>query len=162
MSRETPRKLIASNKRARHEYEILKTYEAGLVLLGTEVKSLRLGQASLVDAFAQERDGELHLYGLHIAEYGIHGFAAHGPRRIRKLLLHRAEIDRILDKIREPGLSLIPLALYFDNGWAKVELGIGRGLRAYDKRQVLAQRDADREIARALGRHLKGRRTAGR
>jgi SsrA-binding protein len=159
--RETPRRLVASNKKARHEYAILKTYEAGLVLLGTEVKSLRLGHASLAEAFAQERDGELHLYGLHIAEYGLHGWSTHGPRRIRKLLLHRSEINRILDKIREPGITLVPLALYFDNGWAKVELGIARGLREYDKRQVLAQRDADREISRALGRHLKGR-TAGR
>ncbi|MDG4825798.1 SsrA-binding protein SmpB [Asanoa sp. WMMD1127] len=159
--RETPRRMIATNKRARHEYEILKTYEAGLVLLGTEVKSLRLGHASLAEAFAQERDGELLLYGLHIAEYGLAGWSPHGPRRTRKLLLHRVEIDRILAKIREPGLTLVPLALYFDNGWAKVELGIGRGRRSFDKRQVLAERDANREIAREFGRRLKGR-PAGR
>ena len=152
MSRDTPRKLIASNKRARHEYEILKTYEAGLVLLGTEVKSLRLGQASLVDAFAQERDGELHLYGLHIAEYGIHGFAAHGPRRIRKLLLHRAEIDRILDKIREPGLSLIPLALYFKGSVVKVELGLVTNKKQHDKRQASKEADDKREMDRAVKR----------
>jgi len=158
MTEEKPRRVIASNKRARHEYEILKTYEAGLVLLGTEVKSLRLGHASLVDAFAQERDGELLLYGLHIAEYGFGGWTNHAPRRTRKLLLHRVEIDRILDRIREPGLTLVPLSLYFDNGWAKVELGIGRGRRSFDKRQVLAERDANREIARQLGRHLKGMR----
>lgn len=158
MTKEKPRRAIASNKKARHEYEILKTYEAGLVLLGTEVKSLRLGHASLVDAFAQERDGELLLYGLHIAEYGFGGWTNHAPRRTRKLLLHRVEIDRILDRIREPGLTLVPLSLYFDNGWAKVELGIGRGRRSFDKRQVLAERDANREIARQLGRHLKGMR----
>ena len=158
MTEEKPRRVIASNKRARHEYEILKTYEAGLVLLGTEVKSLRLGHASLVDAFAQERDGELLLYGLHIAEYGFGGWTNHAPRRTRKLLLHRVEIDRILDRVREPGLTLVPLSLYFDNGWAKVELGIGRGRRSFDKRQVLAERDANREIARQLGRHLKGMR----
>ncbi|WP_203699858.1 SsrA-binding protein SmpB [Asanoa iriomotensis] len=161
MSRQTPRKLITSNKRARHEYEILKTYEAGLVLRGTEVKALRLGRASLTGAFAQELDGELHLYGLHIAEYAMRGWSDHGPRRTRKLLLHRAEINRILDKIREPGITLVPLALYFENGWAKVELGIARGLREYDKRHAIAERDANREIARAMGRHLKGR-TAGR
>ncbi|WP_203718991.1 SsrA-binding protein SmpB [Asanoa siamensis] len=159
--RETPRRMIATNKRARHEYEILKTYEAGLVLRGTEVKALRLGRASLVGAFAQELEGELHLYGLHIAEYAVRGWSDHGPRRTRKLLLHRAEINRILAKIREPGVTLVPLALYFENGWAKVELGIARGLREYDKRQVLAARDANREIAREVGRRLKGRR-AGR
>jgi SsrA-binding protein len=149
-------KVIASNKKARHDYAIVKTYEAGIVLAGTEVKSLRLGRVSLVDAFAQEHDGELMLYGLHIAEYGFGSWTNHQPRRTRKLLLRRVEIDRILDKVREGGLTVIPLSMYFAGGWAKVEIGLARGLRSYDKRQILAKRDADREIAREMGRHLKG------
>ncbi|MFI5486014.1 SsrA-binding protein SmpB [Micromonospora echinaurantiaca] len=155
------RTLIASNKRARHDYTVLKTYEAGIVLAGTEVKSLREGRASLVDAFAQERDGELMLYGLHIAEYGFGSWTNHAPRRTRKLLLHRVEIDRIREKVREGGLTLVPLSMYFANGWAKVELALAKGRRSYDKRQALAERDANREIARELGRHLKGRTRRG-
>lgn len=130
------------------------------MLAGTEVKSLRAGRASLVDAFAQERDGEIMLYGLHIAEYGFGTWTNHAPRRTRKLLLHRSEIARILEKLREGGLTLVPLSMYFENGWAKVELALARGRRSYDKRQALAERDANREIARELGRHLKGRRHA--
>jgi SsrA-binding protein len=148
--------VIASNKKARHDYAILKTYEAGIVLAGTEVKSLREGRVSLVDAFAQEHDGEIMLYGLHIAEYGYGSWTNHQPRRTRKLLLRRVEIDRIAEKVRDGGLTLVPLSMYFSNGWAKVELGLARGLRSYDKRQILAARDAGREIARELGRHLKG------
>ncbi|MFE9955507.1 SsrA-binding protein SmpB [Micromonospora sp. NPDC005299] len=160
MTRETGRKLVASNKKARHDYTILKTYEAGIVLAGTEVKSLREGRASLVDAFAQERDGEIMLYGLHIAEYGFGTWTNHQPRRTRKLLLNRVEIARILEKLRDSGVTLVPLSMYFSNGWAKVELGLARGRRSYDKRQALAERDANREIARELGRRLKGRRPA--
>jgi SsrA-binding protein len=160
--RETGRKLVATNKKARHDYAILKTYEAGLALLGTEVKSLRAGRVSLVDAFAQEHDGELLLYGLHIAEYGFGTWTNHAPRRTRKLLLRRVEIARIITKVREDGVTLVPLSIYFSNGWAKVELGLARGLRSYDKRQVLAERDAKREIARQFGRHLKGRRDGSR
>lgn len=159
MKADQDRKVIASNKKARHDYAILKTYEAGLVLAGTEVKSLREGRVSLVDAFAQEHDGELLLYGLHIAEYGYGTWTNHAPRRTRKLLLHRIEIARILDKLCDGnGLTLVPLSMYFAGGWAKVELGLARGLKSYDKRQVLAERDAKREIARQLGRHLKGRK----
>ncbi len=158
MPRDEGRKVIASNSKARHDYAVLKTYEAGLVLAGTEVKALRDGHASLVDAFAQEHEGELLLYNLHIAEYGFGSWTNHVPRRTRKLLLHRIEIDRILDKLRDGnGLTLVPLSLYFAGGWAKVELGLARGLRSYDKRQVLAARDAQREIAREMGRRLKGR-----
>ncbi|MFD2764954.1 SsrA-binding protein SmpB [Micromonospora eburnea] len=157
MARENGRKLVASNKKARHDYTILKTYEAGIVLAGTEVKSLREGRVSLVDAFAQERDGEIMLYGLHIAEYGYGTWTNHAPRRTRKLLLHRVEIARILEKLRESGLTLVPLSMYFSNGWAKVELGLAKGKKSYDKRQALAERDANREIARELGRRLKGR-----
>ena len=158
MSRETGRKLIASNKKARHDYAVLKTYEAGIVLAGTEVKSLREGRASLVDAFAQEHDGEIMLYGLHIAEYGFGSWTNHAPRRTRKLLLHKSEIVKILTQLRDGnGLTLVPLSLYFNEGWAKIELGLARGLKSYDKRQVLAARDAQREIAREMGRRLKGR-----
>src|SRR3954451_18733308 len=158
MARETGTTLIASNKKARHDYAILKTYEAGIVLAGTEVKSLREGRASLVDAFAQEYQGEIMLYGLHIAEYGYGSWTNHAPRRTRKLLLHKSEIDRILDKLRDgAGLTLVPLSIYFSNGWAKVELGLARGLRSYDKRQIMAERDAQKEIAREMGRRLKGR-----
>jgi SsrA-binding protein len=159
VARETGRKVIATNKKARHDYTVLKTYEAGLVLAGTEVKSLREGRVSLVDAFAQERDGELLLYGLHIAEYGYGTWTNHAPRRTRKLLLNKIEIARILDKLREAGggYTLVPLSMYFSNGWAKVELGLARGKKSYDKRQALAERDAKKEIARELGRRLKGR-----
>jgi len=156
--RETGRKVIASNRKARHDYAVLRTYEAGLVLAGTEVKSLRAGYASIVDAFAQEHEGEIMLYNLHIAEYGFGSWTNHAPRRTRKLLLHRVEIARILDKLREPGIALVPLSLYFNDGWAKVELALAKGKREYDKRQAIAERDANKEIARALGRHLKGRR----
>jgi SsrA-binding protein len=156
--KETGRKLIASNKKARHDYAILRTYEAGIVLAGTEVKSLREGRASLVDAFAQEHEGEIMLYGLHIAEYGYGSWTNHAPRRTRKLLLHKAEITKILTQLRDGnGLTLVPLSMYFNEGWAKVEIGLARGLKSYDKRQVLAARDAQKEIAREMGRRLKGR-----
>jgi SsrA-binding protein len=155
-SRQAGRKLVASNKKARHDYAILKTYEAGIKLVGTEVKSVREGRVSLVDAFAQEHEGELMLYGLHIAEYRFGTWTNHQPRRTRKLLLHRVEIDRIIEKVREGGLTLVPLSMYFENGWAKVELALARGKRSWDKRQTLAERDANREISREMSRHLKG------
>jgi SsrA-binding protein len=154
--REKGRKLIASNRKARHDYAILDTYEAGLALTGTEVKSLRAGRASLVDAFAQEKDGEIYLYGMHIPEYAQGTWTNHEPRRARKLLLNRLEIIRLIGKLQESGLTLVPLSVYFSDGWAKVELALARGKRAYDKRQDLAKRDADREITRALGRRSKG------
>lgn len=156
MPRAEQRTVVATNRKAHHDYTVLRTYEAGIVLVGTEVKSLRAGRVSLVDAFAQERDGELLLYGLHIAEYGYGTWTNHQPRRTRKLLLRRVEIDRILDRLREGGATLVPMSMYFANGWAKVELALAKGRRSYDKRQVLARRDADREIARELGRRLKG------
>jgi len=154
--REQGRKLIASNKKARHNYAILDTYEAGIALTGTEVKSLRMGRASLVDAFAQEKDGELFLYGLHIAEYAMGTWTNHAPRRTRKLLLKKAEIAKLLLKTHEGGLTLVPLSMYFNDGWAKVELALAKGKKSYDKRQDLAERDANREITRALGRRSKG------
>ena len=156
MPREKGRKVIASNRKARHDYSILDVYEAGIALTGTEVKSLRAGRASLVDAFAQEKDGEIYLYGMHIPEYAQGTWTNHEPRRTRKLLLHRAEIERLIGKTKESGLTLVPLSLYFSDGWAKVELALARGKRSYDKRQDLAQRDANREISRAVGRRAKG------
>ncbi len=158
MPREKGRKVVASNRKARHDYTILDTYEAGLSLTGTEVKSLRLGRASLVDAFAQEKDGEIYLYGMHIPEYTQGSWTNHEPRRTRKLLLKRLEITRLIGKLQETGLTLVPLSLYFADGWAKVELGLARGKKSYDKRQDLAKRDAEREISRVMGRRSKGMR----
>jgi SsrA-binding protein len=154
--REKGRKLVASNRKARHDYAILDVYEAGLSLTGTEVKSLRAGRASLVDAFAQEKDGELFLYGMHVPEYTQGTWTNHEPRRTRKLLLTKQEIIRLVGKLKESGLTLVPLSLYFSDGWAKVELGLARGKKSYDKRQDLAKRDADREIAKVVGRRAKG------
>jgi SsrA-binding protein len=157
MPRESGRKLIASNRKARHDYEILDKYEAGIVLTGTEVKSLRAGRASLVDGYAIIKNGEVWLEGVHIAEYAEGTWTNHAPRRIRKLLLNRMEINRLIGKIKEGGLTLVPLEMYFSDGRAKVELALARGKKAYDKRQTLAKRDADREITRQLGRRIKGR-----
>jgi SsrA-binding protein len=154
--RDKGRRVVASNRKARHDYTILDTYEAGLALTGTEVKSLRAGRASLADAFAQESGGEIYLHGLHIPEYAMGTWTNHEPRRVRKLLMHRGEIDRLVGKVRESGLTLVPLSLYFSDGWAKVELALARGRRSYDKREALARRDADREIQRAMGRRAKG------
>jgi SsrA-binding protein len=156
MPREKGRKVIASNRKARHDYTIEDTYEAGIALMGTEVKSLRAGRASLVDSFAQEKEGEIFLYGLHIPEYALGTWTNHEPRRTRKLLLRRDEIRRLIGKTRETGLTLVPLSLYFSDGWAKVELGLARGKKSYDKRQTLAKRDAEREISRVMGRRRKG------
>ena len=157
MVKETGRKLIAQNRKARHDYAIEDVYEAGMVLVGTEVKSLRKGQASLVDSFATVRDGEVWLENLHIPEYTEGTWTNHEPRRRRKLLLHRAEIAKLIGKTKESGLTLVPLQLYFKDGKVKVEIALARGKRAYDKRQTLAARDAAREIARDAGRRSKGR-----
>ena len=158
MPREKGRKVIASNRKARHDYHIDDVYEAGIVLMGTEVKALRAGRASLADAFASVSDaGEVWLEKVHIPEYAQGTWTNHEPRRTRKLLLNRLEIVRLIGKLRESGLTLVPLSLYFSDGWAKVELGLARGKRSYDKRQDLAQRDANREITRALGRRAKGK-----
>jgi SsrA-binding protein len=151
------RKVVASNRKARHDYSVLDTYEAGLVLMGTEVKALRQGRASLVDGFATIDDGEIWLQGVHIAEYAQGTWTNHAPRRKRKLLLHRAEIERLEQRVKEGGLTLVPLQLYFSGSHVKVELALARGKRSYDKRQDLAKRDAQREIARAMGRRAKGR-----
>ena len=124
--------------------------------MGTEVKSLRLGRASLADAFATIDDGEVYLHNVHIPEYAFGSWTNHTPRRVRKLLLHKAEILRLIGKTKESGLTLVPLSLYFNEGKVKVELALARGKKTYDKRQDLAKRDADREISRALGRRAKG------
>jgi SsrA-binding protein len=145
----TERTVIARNRRARHDYHIEDVVEAGLVLTGTEVKSLRAGRASLTDGFAQISDGEMWLYGVHIPEYAQGTWTNHEPRRPRKLLLHRREIDKLASEIAERGFTLVPLSLYFTGGRAKVELALARGKRTYDKRQDLAQRDAAREVQRA-------------
>jgi SsrA-binding protein len=157
MAKETGRRIIAQNRKARHDYAITDVFEAGLVLQGTEVKSLRAGRASLVDAYGRVRDGEVWLEGLHIPEYTEGTWTNHEPRRPRKLLLHRSEIERLIGKTRESGLTLVPLSLYFSDGKAKVEIALARGKRSYDKRQTLAARDAAREIQRSAGRRAKGR-----
>jgi SsrA-binding protein len=145
-------KVVARNRRARHEYEIIETVEAGLVLTGTEVKSLRAGRASLTDGFGEITDSEAWLHGVHIPEYAQGTWTNHEPRRVRKMLMHRQEIDRLASSTKERGLTLIPLSLYFKDGKAKIELGLARGKRTYDKRHDLAKRDAAREVERELRR----------
>jgi len=152
-------KLVAQNKKARHDYTIEDVYEAGMVLTGTEVKSLRQGRCSLTDAYASLQDGELYLLGAHIPEYTEGTWNNHTPRRPRKLLLHKKEIGSLIIATRESGLAMVPLSLYFKDGRAKVELALARGRKSHDKRQVLAERDANKEIRNAMGRALKqGRR----
>ena len=147
---------IATNRKARHNYSILEEFEAGVALQGTEVKSLREGHASLADAFATVDDGEVWLRNLYIPEYQHGSWTNHEPRRNRKLLLHRAQIDRLVGKIRDGNLALVPMSLYFSEGKVKVELALARGKRAHDKRQDMARRDAQREVVRELGRRAKG------
>ncbi len=156
MPRESGRKVVAQNRKARHDYEVEDVYEAGMVLTGTEVKSLRAGRASLVDGFAVVRDGEVWLHNVHIPEYTEGTWTNHEPRRERKLLLHRQEIYRLIGKTKESGLTLVPLALYFKDGRAKVEIALARGRRTHDKRQALAEKQATREVRRVLGRRAKG------
>jgi SsrA-binding protein len=158
MVREKGRKVIAQNRKARHEYAIEDTYEAGIVLTGTEVKSLRAGRANLTDGYAYIRDAEVWLSNVHIPEYNEGTWNNHAPRRNRKLLLHRSEILRLIGKTKESGLTLVPLALYFKDGRAKVEIGLGRGKRTYDKRQTLATKQANREAQRAISAHRKAHR----
>ncbi len=150
MARERGRKVVAQNRKARHDYHLEDTYEAGLVLTGTEVKSLRAGRASLVDGFAQVRDGEAWLHNVHIPEYTEGTWTNHEPRRTRKLLLRKDEISRLIGKTQEKGLTLVPLALYFKDGYAKVEVALARGKKSYDKRHALAERQARREADRAV------------
>lgn len=158
MAKEKGRKVIATNRKARHNYAIIDTWEAGVALVGTEVKSLRDGHASLVDAFATVDDGEIWLRNLHIPEYTQGSWTNHVPRRHRKLLLHRREIEHLVGKIRDGNMTLVPLSMYFSDGKVKVELALARGKQDYDKRQDLAKRDSDREISREMGRRFKGQR----
>jgi SsrA-binding protein len=151
------RKLIASNRRARHDYEILDTFEAGIVLSGSEVKALREGHAQIADAFARIIRSQVWLDGMHIPPYQHgHGVGAHDPNRARKLLMHRREIEKLDHEIATEHLALIPLSLYFKDGRVKVELGLARGRKKADKRQALAERDSKLEMAKAMGRARKG------
>jgi len=154
--REKGRTLIAQNKKARHDYSIEDVYEAGLVLTGTEVKSLRAGRAALTDGYATVDDGEVWLRGVHIPEYTQGTWTNHEPRRARKLLLHKEEVRRILGKVKDTGVTLVPLSLYFQDGYAKVEIAVARGRKSYDKRQAIAERESKRETDRAIGRRSKG------
>ncbi|GGU29320.1 MULTISPECIES: SsrA-binding protein SmpB [Nocardioides] len=156
MAKEQGRKMIAQNKKARHDYHIEDTYEAGMVLQGTEVKSLREGRASLVDGFVDIDRGEAWIHGIHIPEYLNGTWTNHAARRKRKLLLNRAEIDKIERKVTEKGLTVVPLALYFLNGRAKVEIGVAKGKKSWDKRNTIAERTAKREAEVEVGRKLKG------
>jgi SsrA-binding protein len=156
MVKERGRKVIAQNRRARYEYHIEDTYEAGLVLTGTEVKSLRAGRASLSDSFAEITDGEAWLHNAHIPEYSQGTWNNHSPRRKRKLLLNRHEIDKMAQRVNERGLTIVPLALYFKDGRAKIEIALAKGKKFYDKRQAIAKRDAERDATRELGRRVKG------
>jgi SsrA-binding protein len=152
------RKLIASNRKARHDYSILDTIETGIVLKGSEVKSLRQGHLQIADAYARVIDGAIWLDGAHIPPYRFaHGVGSHEPDRSRKLLLHGREIDRIAAEVARERLTLVPLAFYFKDGRVKVELALARGRRRTDKRNAMAERDAQRDIDRALGRQAKGR-----
>ena len=156
MAKEQGRKVIAQNKKARHDYHVEDTWEAGLVLMGTEVKSLRQGRASLVDGFAEVDGGEVWLHAVHIPEYTQGTWTNHAATRKRKLLLNRTEIDKIQRKVSDTGYTLVPLALYFKDGRAKVEIGLARGKKSYDKRHAIAERTATREKEQALGRRAKG------
>lgn len=143
-------KTVTENRKARHEYHIVETFEAGLALTGTEVKSLRAGKANLQDSFARVDNAELMLYNMHISPYDQGNQFNHEPKRTRKLLMHKSEILRLLGKTREKGLALIPLKVYFKRGIAKVELALARGKKLYDRRDDIAARDARREMDRAM------------
>jgi SsrA-binding protein len=147
---------VTTNRKARHDYHIDDTFEAGIALTGTEIKSIRAGRVNLRDSYATIKEGELWLLNTHIAPYQQGTYANHEPRRPRKLLMHRREINRITGKLQEKGFTLVPLRLYLKNNLAKVELGLARGKKQYDKRAALRQRETRREIDRAVARHRKG------
>jgi len=157
MVKEQGKKLIAQNKKARHDYAIQEVYECGIVLSGTEVKSLRAGRASLVDGFAMVNNGEMWLSGVHIPEYTEGTWNNHPPRRERKLLLHKKEITKLLGLTKQGGLTLIPLSLYFKDGKAKIELALAKGKKAHDKRATLMEQQATREVNRELSRRNSGK-----
>ncbi len=147
---------LATNRRARHDYTILDTLECGMVLVGTEIKSMREGKISLADAFATIDDGEVYIRNLHIPEYSQGSWTNHSPKRTRKLLLHRREIDKLMGQVRDGNKTLIPLKVYLKDGRAKCELGLAKGKQDYDKREAIKRRDQDRDITRELGRRVKG------
>ncbi len=157
MVKEVGRKLIAQNKKARHDYAIDDVFECGLVLTGTEVKSLRLGRASLIDGFAMIQDGELWLSGVHIPEYTEGTWTNHTPRRDRKLLVHKNELEKLITKLKGTGTTLIPLSIYFKDGKAKIELALARGKKSHDKRSALMEKEALREVAREISRRQSGK-----
>jgi SsrA-binding protein len=148
-------KIVTENRKARHDYHILETYEAGLALTGTEVKSLRLGRANLQDSYARVESAEMILYNMHVSPYEQGNQFNHEPKRKRKLLMHKREIIRLLGKSREKGLALVPLKVYFKNGYAKVELALAKGKKSYDRREDLATKDAKRDMDRALKERAK-------
>lgn len=151
------RKIVAQNRRARHDYEILDTVEAGLELVGSEVKSLREGKAQIRDAYARVDDGQMWLFAMHVPPWVFAtGFGAHDPERRRRLLLHKREIVELGDRVAQEGLTLVPLSLYFRDGRAKVSLGLARGRKTYDKRHALAERDAKRDVERAMSGRDRG------
>ena len=156
MPREQGRKIVAQNRKARHDYAVDSTVEDGIVLTGTEVKSLRAGRATLTDGYATIDNGEVWLRGVHIPEYDLGTWTNHEPRRARKLLLKRDEIRKLIAKTQAKGFTLIPLALYFKDGFAKVEIALATGRKRQDKRQAIAEREAKRETERATGRRSKG------
>ncbi len=157
MPRPSGRVLVAQNRKARHDYHIGDRFEAGMVLLGTEVKSLRAGRASLADAFATVDDGEVWLRNAHIPEYAFGHTTNHAPRRTRKLLLNRREIDKLAREVANSGRTIVPLSIYFSDGYAKVELAIATGKKDWDKRATIAERDANREAQRAMAVRNKRR-----
>jgi len=156
VNKPVPELVVARNRRARHDYYLEDTWEAGIVLQGSEVKALRAGRASLVDGFADIDNGEIWLHGVHIPQYAQATWTNHASRRKRKLLLHRAEIDKIERRVNESGLTIVPLALYFKDGRAKVEIALAKGKKTWDKRQALAERQAAREAEQVVSRRLKG------
>ncbi|MGD8216286.1 SsrA-binding protein SmpB [Aestuariimicrobium sp. Y1814] len=158
MPREKGRKLIAQNKKASHDYHLGDRFEAGMVLTGTEVKSLRQGRASLADAFATVDDGEVWLRNAHIPEYAFGTWTNHATRRTRKLLLNRREIDKLARETENSGRTIVPLSIYFSDGYAKVEIAVGTGKKAWDKRQAIAARDMDRDAQRELAERQRRRR----
>ena len=157
MVKEVGKKLIAQNKKGRYDYFVDEIFEAGLVLMGTEVKSLRAGRATLTDGYAEVIDGEIWLNGIHIHEYNEGSWTNHEPRRKRKLLMNKREISKLIGTLKEGGMTLIPLSLYFKDGKAKVEMGLARGKKAHDKRSALMEKQATREVDRELARRSSGK-----
>ena len=162
MPRERGQKLVASNRKARHDYHILDVYEAGIVLTGTEVKSLRAGRASLIDGYATIDGGEAWLENVHIPEFLAGSWTNHATRRRRKLLLNRAELNKLGGKVKESGLTIVPLSLYFKDGRAKVEIALAKGKKAHDKRDSLLEQQATREIEREISYRVSGKNRSGR